>query len=202
MKILGTHRIRTTAYHSISNGIIERFHHFLKAALRAHGQHTPWINTLSLVLLGKRAAVKEDLGCSAAELVYSSMLCLPGQLFLPSPDAIPDTTYISKLKSTMTKVCPTPTRAQSSHTPFIPQNLNSTKFVFVQHDGVKSSLQPPYNRPFKVIDRDDKYFTIEIRGKQATVSIDRLKPTYMEAELTATNSTNTDTLQDTNANID
>ena len=109
MKILGTHRIRTTAYHPMSNCIIECFHHILKATLRAHGQHTPWINTLPLVLLGIRAAVKEDLGCSAAELVYSSTLCLPGQLFLPSPDAIPGATYISKLKSAMTKVCPTPT---------------------------------------------------------------------------------------------
>ena len=85
---------------------------------------------------------------------------------------------------------------------FIHQHLSFTKFVFVRHDGVKSSLQPPYNGPFKVIDHDDKYFTIEIHGKQDTVSIDRLKPTYMKAELTATNSTNTDTLQDTNANID
>ena len=102
----------------------------------------------------------------------------------------------------MTKVCPIPTRAQSSHTLFIHQHLNSTKFVFVRHDGVKSSLQLPYNGPFKVIDCDDKYFTIEIRGKQDTICIGRLKPTYMEAELTATNSTNTDTLQDTNANID
>ena len=87
-------------------------------------------------------------------------------------------------------------------TPIIHQYLNSTKFVFIRHDGVKSSLQPPYDGPFKVINRDDKYFTIEIRRKQDTVSIDRLKPTYMEAELTATNSTNTDTLQDINANID
>ena len=105
MKILGTHRIRTTAYHPMSNGIIECFHCTLKAALRAHGQHTPWINTLPLVLLGIKAAVKEDLGCSTAELVYGFTLCLPGQFFLPSPDAIPDTTYISKLKSIMTKVC-------------------------------------------------------------------------------------------------
>ena len=102
----------------------------------------------------------------------------------------------------MTKVCPTPTRAQSSHTPFIHQHLNSTKFVFVQHNGVKSSLQPPYDGPSKVIDCNDKYFTIMFRRKQDTVSIDRLKPAYMEAELTATNSTNTDTLLDANANID
>ena len=31
--ILGTHRIRTTAHHHMSNAIIEHFHHTLKAAL-------------------------------------------------------------------------------------------------------------------------------------------------------------------------
>ena len=93
MKILGTHRIRTTAYHSMSNGIIEGFHHTLNAALQDHGQHTSWINTLPLVLLGIRAAVKEDLGCSAAELVNDSPLHLPGQFFLPSPDAIIQLTF-------------------------------------------------------------------------------------------------------------
>ena len=46
MKLLGSHRLRTTAYHPMSNGIIERFHRTLKAALRAHGQHTPWIQAL------------------------------------------------------------------------------------------------------------------------------------------------------------
>ena len=97
----------------MSNGIIECFHcTLIKAALQGHGQHTPWINALPLVLLGIRAAVKDDLGCSAAELVYGFRLRLPGQFFLPSHDAIPDTTYISKLKSAMTTVCPTPTRAQ------------------------------------------------------------------------------------------
>lgn len=34
MKILGTVRIRTTAYHPISNGLIERFHRRLKEALK------------------------------------------------------------------------------------------------------------------------------------------------------------------------
>ena len=31
MKVLGTHRTRTTAYHSIANGLVERLHRLLKA---------------------------------------------------------------------------------------------------------------------------------------------------------------------------
>jgi cleavage and polyadenylation specificity factor subunit 1 len=202
MKILGSHRIRTTAYHPMSNGIIERFHRTLKAALRAQKpQHTSWINVLPLVLLGTRAAVKEDLGCSVAELVYGCTLRLPGQFFLPTSHTIPDTSYVSKLKSAMSKLSPSPTRSQLSHTPFIHQDLNSTNFVFVRRDSVKSSLQPPYDGPFKVTDRNDKYFTLEIRGKQDTVSIDRLKPAYIEANQTTPDHTNTNMDQST-LNID
>ena len=39
MKYLGTIRLRTTSYHPQANGLIERFHRQLKAALRA--QSTP-----------------------------------------------------------------------------------------------------------------------------------------------------------------
>ncbi len=35
--VLGTNRIRTTAYHPQANGLVERFHRQLKAALTAHG---------------------------------------------------------------------------------------------------------------------------------------------------------------------
>ncbi len=38
--ILGTKRVRTTAYHPHANGLVERFHRQLKAALTAHGDPT------------------------------------------------------------------------------------------------------------------------------------------------------------------
>ena len=36
MQLLGTKRLRTTSYHPISNGLIERFHRQLKASLKAY----------------------------------------------------------------------------------------------------------------------------------------------------------------------
>ena len=62
-----------------------------------------------MVLLGTRAALKDDLGCSTAELVYGALLCLPGELFSVSDVTLPDTTkYTNQLRMAMQgrHVCP------------------------------------------------------------------------------------------------
>ena len=74
----GITRNRTTSYHPQSNGMVERFHRQLKAAIVAHKTPNPWTTTLSAVLLGIRSAVKETLGRSAAEMAYGMTLRLPG----------------------------------------------------------------------------------------------------------------------------
>lgn len=60
----GTTRNRTTSYHPQSNGMVERFHRHLKDALKSQLHPYKWVDSLPLVLLGIRAAVKEDLQCS------------------------------------------------------------------------------------------------------------------------------------------
>ena len=57
MKLLGSKCIRTTAYHPIANGQVERFHQQLKAALRAQPDVANWVDHLPMVLLGIRTAV-------------------------------------------------------------------------------------------------------------------------------------------------
>ena len=59
-RVLGTQHIHTTAYHPISNSIVERFHRQLKAALKAQSQPNNWTDALPLVLLGIRTSLKED----------------------------------------------------------------------------------------------------------------------------------------------
>ena len=70
MQLLGTHRIRTTAYHSCASGLVERLRRQLKASLMAHLPQAHWIESLLLVLLGIRTALKEDIQHTSAELVY------------------------------------------------------------------------------------------------------------------------------------
>ena len=75
----GIVRIRTTSYHPQLNGMVERFHRQLKAAIMAHESPNPWTTTLNAVLLGARSTVKELLGRSAAEIVYGTTLRIPGE---------------------------------------------------------------------------------------------------------------------------
>ena len=86
MKLLGTKRIPTTAYHPIANGLVERFHHQLKSALKAKPMANIyyWADHQPMVLLGIRTALKEDLHCTAAELVYGTALRLPAEFVLPA----------------------------------------------------------------------------------------------------------------------
>ena len=60
-QLLGTSHIRTTAYHPISNGMVERFHRQLKSSLKALPHPDCWTDMLYLALLGIHTMVKEDL---------------------------------------------------------------------------------------------------------------------------------------------
>lgn len=78
--VSGIQHIRTSPYHPQSNGMLERFHRTLKAALTAH--ETPqWSQRLPIVLLALRNTVKQDIGVTPAELVFGTTLRLPGELF-------------------------------------------------------------------------------------------------------------------------
>ena len=116
MRLLGSKRIRTTAYHPSSNGLVERFHRYrqLKASLKAHADPSHWFENLLMVLLGIRTALKEDLHCTTAELVYGTTLQLPGEFFssMGLTDTPDPASYVAKLKSSMQQLQASPVRMQ------------------------------------------------------------------------------------------
>ena len=182
-RLLGCKHIKTTAYHPAANGLVERFHRFLKSSLIARLPQQNWTESLPLVLLSIRAGLKEDLGCSSAELVYGCSLRLPGEFFYESSFPLVDVpSYVSRLKTHMESIRITPTR-KHSWPERIHEDLRSCTHVFVRCDAVKRPLQPPYSGPFKVISRADKYYTIERFGRHDSVCIDRLKPAYCEVDI-------------------
>ena len=113
MQLLGSKRIHTTAYHPIANGLIERLHCQLKAALKTY--HSPaqypwyyWVSTQHACM----HALMEDINCSAVKLVYGTTLRVPGEFFDNSKaDAtIEPSNYVQTLKLVVSSPHPAPNR--------------------------------------------------------------------------------------------
>ena len=184
--LLGTELHHTTAYHPQANGLIERNHQDLKAALKCRLSGPNWVEELPWVLLGLRTVPKEDLGTSSAELVYGHPLAVPGDFF-PDGDSRSVSTELQRQRDRVGTLRPTPTSAhgqQHIHTN-VSEALKKAKFVFVRRDAQRKPLQNPYDGPFEVIDQAPKYFTIQYGNTRDTVSIDRLKPAHLDQSLPA-----------------
>ena len=183
-QLLGIHRTRTTSYHPMANGLVERLHRQLKAAIRAQPDPSRWTEALPLVLLGIRSAIKSDFPCSIAEMVYGTPLRLPGEFLVPSDDrqVADPSVYVSRLRTYMSTLRPMPVRQPLSRPVFQSSDLSKCSHVFVRHDAVKRPLQCPYDGPYQVLERHPKYFKLSLRGRSDTVSVDRLKPAYIEPD--------------------
>ena len=181
MQLLGSKRIRTTAYHPIANGFIERLHRQLKTALKSHPNPTYWADSLPLVLLGIRTALIHG---TSAELVYGTSLGLPGKFFNQAThDTTADPTiYVTNLKSVMQRLKAIPVRCHPQRKVHVSKALATCTHVFVRCDAIRKPLQPPYDGPYKVLERTDKYFIVDVKGKHDIISLDRLKPAHLDTE--------------------
>ncbi|BHF82359.1 hypothetical protein SprV_0802549600 [Sparganum proliferum] len=160
--LLGCSHIRTTAYHPSSNDSVERFHRQLKASLRAHDNPSHWSENLPLVMLGIRTALKPDLECSTAELVYGTTLRIPGDFFDNSQSSadLDPSDYVQTLRQAMNHLRATSPRPRTNN--------------------VRRPLQQPYDGPFRVMSRTDMHFKIDRGGRTDVVSVDRLNAAYTE----------------------
>lgn len=158
---VGIHHILTTAYHPQSNGLVERFHRQLKDSLRARAG--PWWEELPWVLLGLRAAPKEEAGVSAAEAALGAKLALPGQFpaigagrSQPSHGVLPPTTK------------PLPPQVSA---------LDQAEWVYIRRGGVAGgALSQRYTGPFRVMKRHSKFFTVECGDRVENIALQRLRP--------------------------
>ncbi|GFR62129.1 Pol polyprotein [Elysia marginata] len=172
---------RTTAYHPQSNDLIERFHRTLKAALKARLQGPNWADELPWVLLGLRTAPKEDLGTSAAELVYGTPLCVPGEFIDPTPKPLHACAPNDPFSTCVRNLSPLPTSHHGlPSSSSVPQALRDAQFVFIRHDGHRGPLRRPYDGPFRVVASGDKTFRIMVGSREEVVSTDRLKAAHVD----------------------
>lgn len=181
-KLLGTRDSHTTSYHPQANGMVERFHRQLKASLMARlGDNPDWMDELHVVLLGARSALKADIGCSSAELVYGTTLRLPGEFFDPpvADDGRPRE-FLPQLREAMAQLRAVPGTRHIQHSSHVPASLADCTHVWIRKDGYRRPLQRPYDGPFAVISRHPKFFTVALGARVDNVSIDRLKPAFLE----------------------
>ncbi|GFN78285.1 Pol polyprotein [Plakobranchus ocellatus] len=185
--LLGINANTTTAYHPQANGMVERLHRQLKASLKARTTSSNWFDELPMVLLGIRSSWRVNPGCSPAELVYGSTLRILGE-FLQPHDARtvePDLPFLRHLQQTMRSVQPPTPQFHGQPSVYVPANLAPAKFVYVRKDSHKHPLQRPYDGPYFVLNKSDKFFTVDIKGRPETISIDRLKAAFVTQLTTA-----------------
>ena len=179
--LLGSNRVRTTVYHPCANGLVERFHRTLKAAMRAQPNPSNWTEFLPPIMLTLRTTVMEDLTCSPAQLVFGTTLHLPAQFVSPSTpfSDLDPSSHADRLTLAMHNLHPTAPRTQHpAH--HVPSDLQHCSHVFLCTDAHRTPLQSPDEGPFKVLKLTPKHFTIELHTKPSTVSIDHLKPAYID----------------------
>ena len=177
--LTGATLYHTTAYHPAANGMVERAHRQLKAAIKCH-ETTKWTKALPAVLLGMRCAWRADLETTSAELVYGETLRLPGEFLAESAETLqPPTGLIQDLRQHFQALRPNPPRRHSKKKTFVFQDLQTAKYVFVRRGGVQGILQTPYDGPFPVIRRNERTFIVNVRGKAETVTTERIKPAYL-----------------------
>lgn len=179
--LVGCAKTRTTAYHPASNGMVERWHRSLKAAIMCHN-NSEWFDVLPTVLLGLRTSIKEDIGATAAELVYGTTLRIPGEFFICEDMEPEPKMFVEKFREHIRKIRPTPTAHHEKRKVFVHKNLYSCTHVFIRIDRVKKPLERPYEGPYRIVERiSDHVFKIDINGLETNVNVERLKPAYFEA---------------------
>ena len=175
--MLGFHRLRTTAYHPKTNGMVERLHRTLKTAITARRKQ--WLQALPVVLLSIRATANES-GFAPFTAVTGSLLLHPriGVDRQPPTDSASET--VRELAQQMSRTDFLTLSDGNHHSvtrEYLPLDLSTCTHVWLRVDRVRRPLEAPYVGPLRVRGRSGRWFQLELpSGKTDTVSVERLKP--------------------------
>ena len=161
-----------SAYHQQANGVVERFQRHLKSALMALLTGPNWLDEQPGVLLGIRAAPKEDLECSSVELVCGAPLTVPGD-FLPRNQESQETgQFLPRLRETVRGLAPRPPVPHGTRPSSVPATLATSEYVFIRRDWHRPPRTPLYEGPYDVLAHGDTSLTIDLGN--------RLKPAFRD----------------------
>ena len=71
---------------------------------------------------------------------------------------------------------------------YVPKDLFSVSKVWLRVDRIRRSLEAPYSGPFTVIERNPKYFILDLPHGPKSVSIDRLTERPLVTRVTSRDS--------------
>ncbi|GFX38979.1 retrovirus-related Pol polyprotein from transposon opus [Trichonephila clavipes] len=114
-------------------------------------------------------------------MVYGTFIKLPGEFFDPPTINMDPQNFVAKLQQHMAELKPLKSPSNRKQNIFVHKDLKSCSHVFLRIDRVKKALEPPYEGPYTVQKKYDKYFTILIKDKAVNISVDRRKPAYLLA---------------------
>ncbi len=118
---------------------------------------------------------------SSAELLYGAPIALPAEFI--AAEEQPVESFVERLRN----VQPPPTRplTYAQAVAVSPPALLAAEHVYVRRGGVVPPLSPLYVGPFRVKERAQKFFKLDIGGHEEVVSVDRLKPHLGKAPVAA-----------------
>jgi len=174
-KTLGTRHVVTTAYHPQANGLVERFHRQLKESLRARSGGQNWLEHLPWVLLGIRAAPKEEAAVSAAEAALGTPLQLPGE-----PMGVDRPTC----QKTERPPIPNTTRTYADVVADRVGQFCEGDLLYVREGQPRGPLAATYAGPYRVLEQKGKAVKIVVGDKEDWVALERTKRHAGAAEVT------------------
>ena len=174
---LGIEAKRTTTYNPEANGMVERLHRTLKAALMTKCNTDDSVTNLPWVLLGLRTTPKKGTNATAADMTYGENIQVPGDFF-----SSPGRTTLQDIRHEVKKYVLCQPTYKKDRQIYVPPDLHTSSHVFLRVDSHRAPLTPPYIGPFVVQQRRPKMFKIVIRDKPEWVSIDRLNPAYISVD--------------------
>lgn len=134
-------------------------------------------------MLGLRAAIRSDSGISPAEIMFGTTLRLPGDFYSPEDRNMQDISeYVKQVRQIIKSLEPKLESHANSKVFFVHPDLQTCTHVFVRNYSVRPALQAPYDGPFMVICKSQKYFEIQLPNRTVNITIDRLKPAYLLKE--------------------
>ena len=178
---LGINHKFTMAYHPQCNGIVERVHRTIRVAFRALDDSNSWADVLPLVILAINNQVCDDNSFTPYQMVFGQAARLPGTFFfnedVDCDNPLQPIKEVQIFQENMRYFQRT-SRQQEIPNPYVNCDLFTVPEVLLRDNGNLTPLSRLYAGPFRVIARNEKYFTISTDRGPHNVSIDRLKPFY------------------------